>query len=426
MKKINVWLATLLLSSVCTASFAINHNHDMDDADLSVGLTRVSVYMETDIQKAFRLIDELKVKYPDNPKLLAAEADAYAHIEDPEHARLLLKRAHQLDPEDDDIAEEYRKIDLYKPFAAMDAEFKRTSGQNGGDERIGHILGEGRISDKLALGTVLEDDYVTTKPLLLSSGQTRSFNEYRQQGQVYARYELDNGDTVKASVYGSNHTLGGGAQYQMLEAKGWTVLEANVRKPEWDDFVVNVVDQGVKDDVKLSQLYRITPQIPLNLAAAVNRYGLRDDSDLVDTYQFLGELSYEFEPGSVHKLLGSASTIAAHYAIDAEYLFHDDREVRDFATGGNYAQPLAFPSHNVHSVTLSASKEWSAGVWRLEGSGGFAEDLLGGSGPLLEAAFMYKPNDAFDAALKAQRSILSEETSEKVDMIGFELRWKFL
>jgi hypothetical protein len=409
-------LSLLLLATAIATGPAIAHAQEDDDFRLL--LERIRLSIETNIEEAFNLIDSAKARRPNDPQLMAAEAQADLRIGNVRRAEMLLERAHQLAPRNEDIAYQLREVRLLRaPFVSLDTSYRSTS--KTAREKFVRIHGETEVTPDVSVGLKLENDHVTaTENLTLSSGQVTRFNESVQRGEGYAVFNQRNGDWLKTSFFVANHVFGAGAQYQMIDTKGYTTLEANIHRPNWEDFVISTIDGGKKDNVKISRVHNFNDVWTATGGLGVNHYGLDKHDDISTSIGFDVGVIRNFDAGPY---LGPDSSFSLNYGLDGEYAFYNTT----LHTAANPSfQPLVVDDRLLNSFTMHLGRDF--GQIGVHGYAGYAYDVEGGHGPLGGGMISYNPMDALSIELRASRGVEPTASQETVDEVGLNLKWKFL
>lgn len=410
---------TLVLMLLAVLLLAPSVGFAKKSTDFQLLIQRARVAIEThENDEAETLIQRLKAEHPDNVRVLALEAELELGLHHPEQAKVLLERAHHIDPKNEDITDRLAEIDkLDAPTASVEAALRETGSD--ASEKIQRIKGQGKINSQVAAGIVLENDFIHADPLLVSSGETKKFDTTRQRMEAYGLFDVAAGQQAKASVYLGNGVAGAGAQFQWKGMNGTTLVEANYQRPNWDDFIVSIVDEGAKDNVKLSRSQLLLRGLTGSINAGFNHYSLKDDSDAASTIGFGTGLAYEFDEVGVNKVLGHGSSLIFNYDLEAEYAL--EKRVEHSAVNPNF-QSLGFQDRQAHIFVLNAGKEFNDTL-SFHGYSGYSWDVLGDSGVMLGGDVQYQATDALGVKVQASRGTLRQGS---VDELGVKLNWKFL
>jgi hypothetical protein len=409
-------LPLLLVAALISVSPAIATAQEEDDFRLM--LERIRLFTETNVEEAFTLIDTAKARRPNDPNLMAAEAQADLRVGNVRSAEILLERAHSLAPRNEDIAQQLREVRLLRaPFISVDTSYRSTS--KTAREKFVRLHGEMEVNQDVSVGLKLENDHVTaTENLTFSNGQTKRYNESVQRGEGYAIFNRPNGDWLKTSFFVATQVFGAGAEYNMVDTKGTTTFEANVHRPNWEDYTISTIDGGKKDNIRVSRIHNFSAQWIATGGVGINHYGLDSHDDLSTSVAFDAGVGRNFDASPY---LGQDSSFSLNYNLDAEYAFYNT--TLHNTTNANY-QPLLVGHRMLHSFTMHAGKDFGQiGVY---GYGGYAADVYGGHGPLGGGLISYNPIDALSIELRAARGVEPTASQETVDEIGLNVKWKFL
>jgi hypothetical protein len=410
----------LMAALLFTTPLAAKAQGAGDASDLRLQLEHAQLLINTNISKAFLTINRLKSEYPNNPNVIAVEADAYEKVGDLRRARLLMDQAKKLAPNDEDIAEQYRAIYLQTaPSVSLDGEIRDTSHE--AIERMVTLSANNWYAANPSFGFKISNDDISTHPLLFSDGTTRRTSRQRQLFEGYALFDRTNSEQGKLKLYAANGIVGVGGEYRFYDSYGWTLLEANYHRPDWDDFIISIVDEGTKDNAKISRTQRITENLTGSIGAGVNNYGLSEDDSLATSWSVEAQLAYDFDPAKVRRFLGQGSQFGLNYNLDAEYKFHVDT-LHNLANPSY--RPLPLTDRQIHSFTVDVSKEFATN-WLFSAYGGYEFDLLGSNAPEYGGSLKYLATDALSFDLRASRGILPEQSHERVDEIGLNITYKF-
>lgn len=404
-------------------TYAQNENASIerpkDDSDVRLALTKINLYSETNqINKAFALMDDLKVKYPSNPQVMMAAADLNLKIDNAGSAFEYINQAHKLDPLDEDILD--RKLSALQdrsPFVSLGSTLKRT---NQAREVITVASAKAFIAPTISAGVTVENDDVDSKGnIIRANGAAEEFNSSRQRGSLMAGKLFSNGNSANAKLHLGNETVGGGAEINILDRWGGTSINVNLYKPEWE-FIELVVGSGSKDNVAISRRLRITNNWETNLEAGLNRYNLEDYSDVAKSRALDFSLSYNY-PYLIKGDQKNEINFGASYNLGGEYFYN--REFRINSLGELY-NPFPAVTYEVHSFTLSVSKNFTDTI-SADAFGGYAKDRFGSSGALYGAGVAYTPNQNISFELLGSSGTLGERRVGKVDQysVNVKLKW---
>jgi tetratricopeptide (TPR) repeat protein len=387
---------------------------------LSYDLNRVNLYMQTEqIDKARALIEQLRATHPQNAQVLAAEAELDIHVGQTKEGIDLLNKAQALAPNNEDIKARKKELtQLQSSFIQGSREVRIT--QDTSMEQVWGVKGEaGTRNSSIRGGAVLESNKIRIRSLVLADGTTSSVDETKQRGEFYLTNHYGNGNQARVSLFGAENDVGVGAAYTLLDKHGQTTFAADYQRPEWDYFE-SVVEEGTRDDIKITREQHLLPQVSALLSAAVKRYGLDGDDDVATSQAYELDLTYSLPEYKVAQLFGPNTYFDINYNIDAEYPF--DVQKRTDASGTEY-EPFPLESREIHNLTASVSKE--VAQVNFLGYGGYAYDRLGGDGPLFGGSVSYHPVQNLTVEAHASQSIRADLSSQTLDVVGMNLKLQF-
>jgi hypothetical protein len=407
--------AFVLSSSQLLAEQAHQQNNP-DYSELQLELKRISLDAETGkMDDAFRKLDTLKAKHPNNPHVLQAEADLNLRTGNRGAGFAALNRALILDPGNEDIMDRQRSAMLTQGSYVAGGYKVRRSKQ--ATEQFENFAEQIALSSSTSAEINLENNHLRTRrPFTRADGNTESFSGDRQRATATLGKLYDNGDEASASLFAGNNSVGAGALYRLWDRHGATVLQANINRPNWD-YIESVIDNGTKHNVRLERKQIFSSALQATLGGGYNHYNLQDDHNVA------GAAAWDMNVGYTHPYAITSDNnviLGAYYSIDAEYFTQADHRT----AGGVSYMPLPAKSYEIHSFNLSASKELSP-QWYIEGFGGYSVDRLGGDGPSFGGAIEYAPMEHLGLELRASRGIMGERASEKVDQVALNLKWRW-
>jgi hypothetical protein len=391
-----------------------------DDSDLRLQLARVSLYTETGrYDDAYALIETLKEEYPDNPRVLASEADLNLSMGNSGRGMAALNRAIAIDPGNEDILERQRSVALSQgPFVGGGYDFRRISQAY---ENMEHVDAQVNISSSLSIGTTLENnDFRGRTPIIYPDGRTSTFVGDKQRGTVTLNKVFESGNEATAAVYGNNDTAGGGLQYRMWDHQGSTTLQLNANRPVWD-YPETVAEDGTKDNVRLERRQVITNHLEATLSGVYNNYNLRDDRSAAQAGGWDLNISYTI-PFSISEKKHEDVILGAYYTGDAEYFSGVDHRM---TPGGIIFSPLPVASYEIHALNASVGSQIASSCY-VEAHGGYAIDrMTEEKGPVFGGSLNFSLTDALGFELHGFRTLLGGVNgSEKEEQVGGGLKWR--
>ncbi len=423
MKKFTICVFTFV-ASYSLPLYAQDNNTDtqvdyneQESQELRLALTKISLYTETrEFAKASALIEELKVKYPDNPQVLVAAADLNLRMENRGSAYYYINKAHNLDPLNEDIIER-RILALQEsgPFVAFGAS---TRDSNQADENFLNASGRVFYTPTLSSDIIAENNSLESKgDVIRADGSSSPFEGDKQRATVTVSNIFNEGQIATGKLHFGNENIGAGVAYSMPDRWGSSAIDANINQPDWS-FIETVVGDGTKDNISIARKQHLITNLDGVLGLGFNHYNLEDESDIASSAAVNLGLGYNY-PYSYEQ--GYETSFAANYTVDAEY-FSDRTELLN-DVGGTYS-PFPAVSYEIHAVTVSALQNLYSTL-SLDAYAGFAKDRLGSSGPLFGGGITYAPIKSMSIEFAASRGIIGESRIGTVDQYGVNVRFKW-
>jgi tetratricopeptide (TPR) repeat protein len=389
------------------------------EESLSFDLNRVNLYLHTHQQdKAEVLLQQLKEKHPKDPQVLAAEAEFLFQNGRTKEAMNSLDKALAIAPHNEDLKARRKEMaGVESTYIFGEREVRIT--EDTSMEQLWRFKGEAGGDSSLRGGAILENNTIRVDSLVMANGSTARIEDDKQRGEFYLVNRYHNGDSARASLFGADGVLGAGVAYTHVDKYGNTTGQLNYHRPDWE-YLETVVEEGTRDELKITRAQRLLPQLEGTLMGSLNRYGIDGDDNVASSHSYELNLTYAVPEQNVERVLGPSSLLEINYNIDAEYPFDVDQRVT--GTGLRY-EPLPINSREVHNLTAILSKEIDK--VNLIGFGGYAYDRLGGDGPLFGGSVSYKPVERLTIEAHASESIRAELTDQKLDIVGMNVKLAF-
>jgi hypothetical protein len=395
--------------------------------NLRLMLDQVDLDLDTGkYDAAATLIKKLKAKYPNNPDVLAAEADLNDHLSQKSNAAEVsdVCMPNSLESNNTDLLQHDRSG--MKENFLCGGYNRRITPQ--AVEQIENLGGQVALpyAGGVTINADFENDHLNTAEQFdLARGRTISFYGDRQQGTVMASKAFGSSQQGALMLYGIGNNAGGGAQYAWYDRWGGTSVQGNFNKPDWD-YVESTVEYGTKDNVIIERKQVFTPDLQAVLNGQYNHYSIQYDEDAADGPGLNFNLDYDHpfsfsEQGpNSPSWMNDEVTLGAHYAVEAEYLTYVNHEFN----GADLYHPLPMTSYEVHTFTASAEKTI---LPNLDGqlSGGYGVDRISGtSGPIYGGSLTYTPWQRLGIDIHGSRDMVGgQNLSEKEDVVGTSLKW---
>lgn len=366
------------------------------------------------IYDATKLLNVQLAQNPNDIQLLGYTANAENYGGNWPYASYLLNQAHALAPENQDISELLK--DIRREHAqAVQADFDWIK-YGHSLEDIGTLSGMVNLANHWGAGADIKDNYTMGRDLRLSNGYVGDKNGNKQQGDIYALYSWQNGQTLKASVFGNNETGGGGLYYNFLNPLGATQLIGEYQRPYWDTPAA-VLDDAVRDHIGFLHTIKPSTRLSIEGGAGYNIYKVDGtdnaltsiNADLYALYRIIDQVKYH----SPYVSLG--------YNINAEFI---KTAKFSFDSTGNYTRIFTLNSRDIQTPFVEIGEDLTPRTYAALDLG-YQLDLLGGNGPLIEGRITHELNNMFDVQLHAGYSLDTAQSQNNTTTVGGYLRCRF-
>ncbi len=366
------------------------------------------------IYDATKILDSLLAQDKNDPQLLQLAANAENYAGNWPYALELLKQAHALSPENQDITELQKEIRRqHAQGAQVDFDWIKFGDTK---EYVSGLSALINATSHVQVGASVKDNYTLGRNIRLSDGRVGDFNGNREAGEAFAQYSAANGQLAKASVFGNNDTAGGGLYYNFLNPLGITQFTGEFQRPYWE-LPDAVLDDANRDRVAVLHTIKPSAHFTVEGGAGVNRYNLRKTSNVADsitgdfsmTYRIVDEVKY-------HKPFFDIG-----YSIDGEYVKSQKRSIDSL--GGN-TRLLDLFSREIHTPFGEVGYDFNPSTYA-EAMAGYQYDRLGGRGPLFEGRLTHEFGEILDAQLRASHGIDSAHSQNNLTTVGGYLRCRF-
>ncbi len=386
--------------------------------ELRFKLAQVNLYSETGkFDKAFGIIEQLKMDYPNNPRVLAAEAQLNYNIGNYNSAFIGLNKAILLDPNDEDILEQQRAAAFSQgPNILGGYTYRRTDLAY---EQLARASGQFPLTPTLNMVLSVENNHMHTRtPVIRQNGSARHFRGDQQRGAIVLNKIFENNHELNAALYANTFTAGFGAEHSWWGTSGVTKLRGEFNRPYWG-YVEMVVEGGTRSDLHLERRQIFSKNFIGTIGGGFNHYSLDDIWSAADALAWNAELEYSL-PFSLDSDPHNEINVTAAYTGDAEYFTFVERRG---PAGGRY-KPLSASDYEVHAGTLSVGKKLFDDLL-LQGYGGYSLNRLNdNSGPLYGAALNYSLSKKLNIEFRASHTDSGgENNSQSEDLLGLNLKW---
>jgi tetratricopeptide (TPR) repeat protein len=401
-----------------TPPAVLSTSGDENANDLRLDLDRVTLLAETGkFDDAFKLIDQMKEKYPNNSQVLAAEADLNFRIGNNSSAFVQLNKALLLDPGNEDILQR-QQAEVLSQGANVSGGFMLRNTDEA-YEQLSHATFQSPVNSTVSVAIDLQNDHLHSRtPIIRADGTTQNFSGDEQSGTLLLNKVLENNNEVSGSLYANATVPGAGLQYSWWDHSGVTKVRGEYNRPDWD-YVEMVIGDGTKSDFWLERKQVFTNNFNATLGGGYNHYALHDVFDAAQSLGWDANVEYTHP----YALFGDSDkelTLNAYYTADAEYFTSTDEE------GPLNAQfkPLPVTNYEIHAFNVGASKKLSSQFFA-EGYAGYGVNRIDGSnGPLYGAALSYTPVNKLGIEVRGSRTRFGgENNDEREDLLGLNIKW---
>jgi hypothetical protein len=279
------------------------------------------------------------------------------------------------------IAAEREKIRLekeYGPQARLDFDYQKV--KKGDRQFIVRFTARAQASERLEVGTILENRWLKVDNAQRPSGLQTPINEDRQRGEIYGTWEHKGPRATRIALLAGPSSLGVQADHMIRHGgDAQSRVTLTFAKPYWE-LVEGLVDGGTIDEIEARHERPLGPRFFVVVQGALANYSLKDEDRLAQTIGGGGELYYRF------KNLGPVRAVG--YGLDADYLLNrKTRLVPDLSDG---FFPMPVPTQEFHSFNLAiedrVGEHFEYAIYS-----GYSYDRFGGKGPFVNGTFAYSP-----------------------------------
>ena len=360
--------------------------------------------------EALQALNRLNDQYPDTPSILFRLANLEHDLARQRPAASFYRRALLHDPENEDIIEAYQKFRRARG-ARLTTNYLFIDLENAQVENRGRVTAQIPVHDNLRAGVIYELNHVDIDPTLTTDGSLTSFSGVRQRGAILLQYDTEAGSSIIGSLFANESEVGAGLRYDRPDAYGITTVFLDFQKPNWD-YVVGIIEDGVRDRVSVRRTYQVGPRIHGNIAPAFYRYGVGDIRNAATSAGIEGSLRYR--PALMWPLF-------LEYLIDAEYKTSANRRLD---IDGNEFKPLPIISREVHVADVAFDKTFFDTL-QLVAFGGAQRDRLGKAGPVFGARLHYETPKHFGVTLTFDQRPDPQNTDRIGREVGLNMFWMF-
>lgn len=369
--------------------------------------------LELETGKVYAASDRLNTlvpHYEDDPQLLGFTANAENYGGNWSRAQSLLRRARELAPTNEDIAELDDSIRRESaPGVKLDFEWLKRGND---DHYISTATGYGYVNNDLLFGLIVQNNRVIARNERRADGRVGNFNDNKQRGEFYGIYSWEDGNYLKGALFANNDTFGGGGAWHFLNPLGETEIIGDYHRPYWD-YTASVLDDTTRDFVGFLHTIKPTPKFSITAGPGYARYNTAFADDV-----FSG-VTASF--AAVYRLMDAQPVLALSYGIDAEY---ETDHKKGFDSTGTYSPLAPMRSRELHFLAINAGYDFSEDTYG-DVVVGYGYDRLGGHGPSLEGRLTHEITESFDAQLRAGFGLDRGRSNDSLTRLGAYVRWKY-
>ncbi len=397
-------------------------NFELDEK-LNLLLANARYLKETiRLQQAISLLQRLHYDKPEEPYINASLADAYYAAGHWMKANYYINKAIDVQSRNKDFRDQRKDIVWdHLPYTDFNFEYRETGEIQ--KERFYRLNQTAFFSNYTTIATKYERDHINILEFTDLSGEVISFKGYRQRGELSIRTDQWNGISTKGALFYSDHILGFGMEWEQLFCNDIFVSGFEWNKPCWQT-LEGTIQCGTIETVYIKRVSRLHRVDDLSTSFAVNRYGLYQFSNAVNSWEFEGLLTYTFP--SHHcaiKLLGNDSTLSLNYLIDKEQV--EKRKKKRDPDGEKFA-PLPIINREVHNWYVFMGKRISDN-FAVEAYCGYSYDRVPRASMLPVggvSAVLFRKED-IEARFDYNHSVSTENAQTVVDSFLWHLRYVY-
>jgi hypothetical protein len=274
-------------------------------------------------------------------------------------------------------------------------ETRRISGVQADD--LWHLVAEQPLTGAMRLRVAVDQDRVSIASAGLPGGSRGPFSGTLRRAEAGIGREWESGLRIEGAFVTSGSQQGGAATISLPDARGATIVQAELHRAYWD-LPEAAAGDGVRDRVELRREMRVGERVSARAGADWNRY------------------SVQGAPGAA-RTLGATAGVSVRVwdrpHVTLNYVF--DAEHRLGVSPGNAALPLA--NREVHSASIGVSQHLTRAM-EIDGAAGYAADRLGGTAPFFSLNWRYLPRGCFGAQALYDRRLYLLGTARTVSTFG--------
>lgn len=366
------------------------------------------------IYDATKSLNALLAQNPNDAQLLGFTANAENYGGNWPYATYLLNQAHAIAPENQDITELLKEV---RREHAQDVEADFDWIKYGHSlEDVSALSGMVNAGPHWQIGADVKDNEVQGRGVRLSDGYNGDKDQSKQQGELYTQYSWQNGQIVKASLFGNNEKAGGGLYYNFLNPLGETQLVGEYQRPYWD-MPEAVLDDAVRDRIAFLHVIKPTTHLTIEGGAGWNQYNVDGTDDAIGSitadfnvlYRIIDQVKYHSPYVDLGYNTDAEFTRTAKFSIDSD---------------GDNTRILPLNSRDIQTPFVELGEDLTPSTYG-DIAAGYQWDLLGGSGPMVEGKITHELTNMFDVQLRASYGLDTTQSENNITTVGGYLRCRF-
>lgn len=398
------WLHPVKTDNARSAALeeAFNVRHELTNARLEVETGKEYA--------AAQRMRKLAEAHPQDPEVLGFAANIENFVGNWPTARKLVNKAHDLQPENEDIMALQRGIEReHASSIYLDGEWR---GLGDNDEYITTLGATYDVNDNMQIGFIGQNNSVDSTQIRLSDGTLDTFDEDKQRGELFLRYFDDKGSQTQFSLYANNDTPGLGIHHAFINPFGNTRIAAEYHRSHWD-FVEGVIDDATRDRLSVGHRTSLSNTVIIDGEIGYNNYNTQD-FDNISSSMTIG--------GTITQRVSDAPFVSVGYGLDAEYEIDEKNGVD---ANGIPFQRFPLDSREVHSLNVLGSHAFGEDTF-VEGFASYGIDRISGdSGPSVEGRVTQYLTDRFSVQGRAGYGFRGGADAGDITRGGVRLQYRY-
>ena len=382
---------------------------------LRLDLATARLLTKTDkSEEAIELLNTLNNIYPNNYRVNASMADTQLTIGNWRKALEHIEKAYEINPQDKSLlAIKESILKNHKP--ELSASYRFESRGNTATQRIVETKYEHEIKPFTKLGFILDHNDLDIHQIFRTmDGNLQQAKTNRYKSELYIEHHNADSNTTKLSLYLGDNIIGIGGDYRL---KQHVSIHAEFQRPYWG-FLEGVVDNGTRDQIKISYGKNPTPNTYFYIEGAINRYGINQKQNMASSRSFSLYSHYKIpKTNLVGKWFNDKEYLSFVYAIDGEYSSQQKQKI-SVSTGTNFS-PIPLNTRELHVIEIQTRKYLNDAIY-FDGSFGRIIDRFADDAPTFGANITYLFNKNTSLRIHGRRSVSTDNSSEIVNIMGIQ------